>query len=114
MTGKPNGKTHTNGNGSFRLLDGFLYDELTDVIGFKDGTHALYCNNIVFVGDLTATSPERLSDIPGIGRKKIKLIKGFLAARGLALNSPVNGWLAARAKRCRIERSVDPAFFARP
>jgi len=78
--------------GKMSLLDKFILDEFSPLIGFTNGSEVLHTHGIQWIGDLVACTERELLELSGIGRRKVEKIKAYLEDRGLALDSPNAEW----------------------
>lgn len=85
--------------GGFAVLDLFVMDELTVPLSCARGSLALHLAGIRWIGELIACSEADLRAVPGIGPKRLSLIKEYLAVRGLELNKPNGDCIAYRKLR---------------
>jgi len=73
-------------------------DELTPVIGFERGAYALYKAGYRFIGDLIAATPEAISQVPGIGPRKLEQISAHVALLNLSWGEDTAGWREYRRR----------------
>ncbi len=66
-----------------RLFSRSPLDELTGLIGFKNGSLALYLAGFRTIGAIFNSSQRDILSVPGIGRSKLFQIKHYFQIRGL-------------------------------
>jgi hypothetical protein len=101
--------------GRLATLDGFVMSDLAPIIGFERGAYALHNAGYRFIGDLVASSPQAISNVPGIGRKKLDKICAYIASLGLSFGEDTREWQDYRRRfdSCRPDQPDGRARKAR-
>jgi ERCC4-type nuclease len=95
-------------------LDIFIMDELTSLIGFENGTYALYLAGYRYIADIVASSPDEIIKVRGMSARKMNRIRSFLRKQSLEFGADVSEWQAYKARNAsETSRQLGPGNVSR-